>query len=544
MIETVDLCEQSILNTQKLFKERRYDELAICYEQIIYFKSQSSEEYAADIYKYHANISLIFYILRDFDKAIQAAENCIALYPQWYKGYYRAAKAAEGLLDRNRAQEYYNQMICYIDLNSSQYSIEKNDSFNMDINILKEWLISNGAAIDKTKIEYYDVDYRGMCIDKPVKKDENIMQIPFDCVISLEDSKTRSYNKKLLGLGAKYNSPHTFLALELLDIKYDPSSKFRYYLSCLPKYFGNVPINFNEEKLRCLEGSFALIKIAQKKQFLLEEYNHILSLLPEFPYSYEDFVWARTCVITRVYAVERDIDGIPVKDTLLVPFADMANHVIPANTHWFFDKPMNMFIVKAAKYLANGDNLFESYGQKCNYRYFVNYGFTVEKNPFEEVAIVMNPMLSTVISQKMYLGNQQIMNFINVSTEIFQIGYDMNSEQFQKLVKFAQDKCAELLKQSDRKPTQEAVFSLISGFMQRALEGFDTTLAEDLNILKTHDLGFDIKNCIVQRIGEKKLLHHYINYFADLLKLEDIKSPKEQKKFIKKMDKKYKSPIV
>lgn len=529
-------CDDMIKKSIDLFCGKKYADLVNTYQLIIEYKSKT--QYGNDEYKYHANISCVYHMLRDFPNALSSAEKCISSNPEWYKGYYRAAKACEGLLDAEKAREYYAYMNTKVQGDLPKK--ELNDSCNVDVNIMREWLLNNGASLGDTKIEYYDVDYRGMYVDKQVKVGSNIMSIPIKCIMSLEEGKTRGINQQLLKLGAKYNSPHTHMALNLLDAKYDPNSIYKYNIACLPKYFGNVPINFDKEKLQNLEGSFALVKIAQKIHFLKAEYQAIVLLMPDFKYTYEDFVWARTCIITRVYAVERIFNKALIKDTVLVPFADMANHEMVPNTHWFFDQSRDSFVINAAKHLSAGDNLFESYGKKCNYRYFVNYGFTMSNNMEDEVAIILNPIILSLISEKMYFENAAILNFINSSNEIFQIGYDKNSEQFKSMMACAEKKCIELLRLPvGQKPPSEQVYDFITGFMRRTLDGFDTSLEEDEQMLRSYDLGFDIRNCVIQRMGEKKLLHHYIKYFEDLISLEKISSAKDKKKFIKKMEKKY-----
>ncbi len=536
-------CDDLIKKSRNLFNNGKYIDFVDMCQLILEFKTQTKHNSNddSDEYKYYANISHAYYMLRDFSNALKSAKECIKAKPQWYKGHYRAAKACEGMLNAEEAREHYTNMIASAHPDKPK---EINDSYNVDVNIMREWLLNNGASLGNTKIEYYDVDYRGMCVDKHIKVGENIMKIPIKCIMSLEESKTRGINKQLLSMGATYNSPHTYLALDLLDAKYDPESTYKYCIACLPKYFNNVPINFNKKKLQNLEGSFALVKIAQKIQFLKAEYQAICALMSNFKYTYEDFVWARTCIITRVYAVDRIINKVPVKDTVLVPFADMANHVMVPNTHWFFDQSYDSFVVNAAKYLHAGDNLFESYGKKNNYRYFVNYGFTVENNTEEEVAIVLNPILQSIIAEKTYFDNPHILNFINSSHEIFQIGYNKNSDQFKLMMKCAERKCAELLSLSPgQKPAPEYIYDFVAGFMRRTLDRFDTSLEEDVQMLKSYDMGFDVRNCLIQRMGEKKLLQHYIGYFGDLALLEKISDQKDKKKFIKKMEKKYKQPL-
>jgi histone-lysine N-methyltransferase SETD3 len=532
-------CDALVGNARADFLLKNYTTSIGKYKDIISYKTSSIKngaDYGQDLYKDYANISCVYHHNRNFKEALEAGQKCAELKPEWYKAYYRCAKACEGLLDAENAKKYYDLM--YASAESSQIDEKAmNDYHNKDINILREWLLANGAEFGDIATEYYDVDYRGVTVVKPIKDNTVIIKVPSKCVISLEESKANPINKALVEHGMNYNSPHTYIAIELLLIKSDPTH-FKYpYIRCLPKFFSNVPINFKEDELKQLEGSFALIKIQQKLQYLKLEYDNIVAFMKkagsEFPFSYDDFVWARTAIITRVYAVERVINGESVKDTVLTPFADMANHVIPANTHWYFDKQTDCFTVKSTQYLQMGDKLYESYGQKCNYRYFVNYGFTVENNPFEEVCLVTNPILYAVISSKLYQTDEKYLNYINTSQDIFQVGYDITAEPFQTMIKTCRDKCQALMP-SDKKQAEINAFYMVIEFSKRTLNGFETTLEDDRKLLKIMDHGFNERNCIIQRIGEKTLLAFYVQYFGDLIKV--LSAAKDiRKKLLKKL---------
>lgn len=540
----VKSCDELINASKSLYENKKYDNLISNYKAIISYKKQSPPDFSKDIYKYYSNLSHINFLIRDFSAALISAEECIKLKPDWYKGYYRAAKACEGLNDYEKTHHYYEKMQDYLqNINIAEHKKIMNDYHNQNINILKEWLINNGAHMGDISIEYYDTDYRGVTVHKEIKKGSNIIQIPFNCCISLEESKTRGYNKKLKELGLKYTSPHTYIALELLDIKNNKDHKLTPYIKCLPQYFSNVPINFTENELEHLKGSFSLVKIAQKKQSLRNEYDNIVNALENhggFKYSFEEFVWARTVVITRIYAAERTINGENIRDSLLVPLADMANHKIPPNTHWFFNKDKNMFIVKATDYLNPGENLFESYGPKCNYRYFVNYGFTILDNHFEEVCLGLHPIIYGVLENKMYTKDETHLNFLNNTPDLFQIGYDMRAETFQEFLKKCRDKCYELNPNAENNYIE--AFSLIVGFSTRMLNMFNTTPEEDENLLLTEN-NFNIRNCIIQRRGEKQLLNFYIMYFSGLINIINAKK-EDKKKLSKSLKKKLNKPFI
>ena len=73
---------------------------------------------------------------------------------------------------------------------------------------------------------------------------------------------------------------------------------------------------------------------------------------------------------------------------VMVPFADMFNHAENFNSHWFFDEDKDGFSVIADDFIKENDELFDSYGEKPNYRFFLHYAFIFEnsegQNPHNE----------------------------------------------------------------------------------------------------------------------------------------------------------------
>lgn len=68
------------------------------------------------------------------------------------------------------------------------------------------------------------------------------------------------------------------------------------------------------------------------------------------------------------------------KTDALVPLADMLNHYRPRETRWTFREGDDAFVISSLRPLQMGNQVFDSYGKKCNSRFLLNYGFTVEDN--------------------------------------------------------------------------------------------------------------------------------------------------------------------
>lgn len=88
---------------------------------------------------------------------------------------------------------------------------------------------------------------------------------------------------------------------------------------------------------------------------------------------------------SRVFGIVVD----RVKTDALVPLADMLNHQIPKQTSWYYCDQQQGFVIQSIREIAAGTEVFDSYGQKCNSRYLLNYGFTLPANKLNEVVIIL-----------------------------------------------------------------------------------------------------------------------------------------------------------
>jgi Rubisco LSMT substrate-binding len=56
------------------------------------------------------------------------------------------------------------------------------------------------------------------------------------------------------------------------------------------------------------------------------------------------------------------------------------NHYRPRETKWTFDEDLQAFTITSLQHICPGSQVYDSYGQKCNHRFLLNYGFAVEDN--------------------------------------------------------------------------------------------------------------------------------------------------------------------
>ena len=55
---------------------------------------------------------------------------------------------------------------------------------------------------------------------------------------------------------------------------------------------------------------------------------------------------------------------------------------------WTFDDSLNGFTITTMRAIDRGEQVYDSYGRKCNSRFFVNYGFALEDNEEDNEALL------------------------------------------------------------------------------------------------------------------------------------------------------------
>jgi len=131
-------------------------------------------------------------------------------------------------------------------------------------------------------------------------------------------------------------------------------------------------------QLRYLKGSYFLQQVQDRKDHLAADYEAITAAVPEVAEiaTAAEFSWARMMVASRNFGIV--MHG--VRTDALVPYADMLNHLRPRQTRWAYDNAKQAFVIHSLVQLHAGQQVYDSYGKKCNSRFLLNYGFAVDHN--------------------------------------------------------------------------------------------------------------------------------------------------------------------
>jgi len=258
-------------------------------------------------------------------------------------------------------------------------SNNNNNDLSDNFREFDDWLRANGAKYPNVELRDYGQEVRGCHVTKDINEEEIIINIPLKCLITVEMGKETDIGRSILLSNIELDAPkHIFLMVFMLIDSKNPNSFFKPYYNILPKTLNNMPIFWSNEELDYLQGSYLLNQIDERITAIEADYSAICSIAPNFKrlVTLKEFKWARMCVCSRNFGLI--INGI--RTAALVPFADMLNHYRPRETKWQFDDTLQGFTVTSVQQIVNGAQVYDSYGQKCNHRFLLNYGFSVENN--------------------------------------------------------------------------------------------------------------------------------------------------------------------
>lgn len=225
-----------------------------------------------------------------------------------------------------------------------------------------------------------DSELRGIHAKHHIPPHTVCMSIPRRCLITVEMGQATPIGREILNADLDLDAPkHIFLMIYILwDRKVNGHKSFFHpYYEILPKTLRNMPIFWTTQELGYLEGSYLLHQIDDRNQAIADDYNAICQVAPLAELcTLDEFKWARMCVCSRNFGLQ--IDG--QRTSAMVPHADMLNHYRPRETKWTFDESTQSFTITSLQHIPAGAQVYDSYGQKCNHRFLLNYGFAVEDN--------------------------------------------------------------------------------------------------------------------------------------------------------------------
>jgi histone-lysine N-methyltransferase SETD3 len=479
--------------------------------------------------------------------ALKDALKTIEIDDTFSKGYYIASLCYLEMYDIEMAEKYSQnknkRLKALIDKNKKDLMIKtkKYKSYPLYVKFLRE-LYKYNAFFPKLEIHFYTDDYRGVLAKSNILKDEIIMTIPRDCLISLENALDTTYGKKIGEfMYNELNSPkHCLLSSFLLYEEKNP--KYKYYFDLLPKDYSNFPIFYTNKELEYLKGSPFLSQILEKKEDMKNDYNKLCEYLPDYKqFSYLKFIEARVLISSRIF-------GIAINDNktdVLAPFADLLNHKRPRQTQWYYDDNLQSFVIQATENIKEGSEIFDSYGKKTNARFLLNYGFCLDDNDTSEylLTVELNNNYPLFNLKKNFFQNEyELVRTFNLNNNFYEsqivellsflrfILFDGDINDLYNAINSSENIYSEDIPLTFyyippiNKELEIQVLKHLHLLCRKSLAKYPTTFEQDQNLYKSKkNMSFNLRNCLLLLMSEKTVLSYFIyfcEYCLELLKLK------------------------
>lgn len=382
---------------------------------------------------------------------------------------------------------------------------------------LMEFLRANGVTFPSLEIKIVN-GLRGLYATKKILNGEVVLHVPRRLMLTTEVAKDSQIGRKI-DETKRYVSPYGYMAAFLIDTKKN-GGFWKPYVDVVPSKFPGMPLFYDHRHLSYLKGTHIWPMISQQKRQVFEDYHVVRDLLPGTTLA--EFSLARMSVVTRVYKLQ--VDGY---ETLgMVPLADMLNHTAPSPTHWT-GRATNGFTIMAVSDLAAGGEILESYGSRSNGNWLMSHGLCMEVNPENLVEIALqqirpaHPFHYRTKGLGVVQGRQR---FFLVKQSY---GHDAVKEMFSylRLCCMADIPATRrmLAKHSERKDVNQkflppisrknelAALQALAAACLRGFERYETSLEEDIEVLKNPDLVWTMRFAIMAAVSEKRILKYYLD---------------------------------
>eukprot|EP01135_Chromosphaera_perkinsii_P007955 Nk52_evm27s1073 gene=Nk52_evmTU27s1073 len=274
-----------------------------------------------------------------------------------------------------------------------------------DTGVLKAWLKKGGCVLYEGIEFCSDEEKWGNYViaSKDIEEGECLFTVPREIILSVGNTRIGEFVSTL-----SLENWDPLILCMLYEYAHE-GSKFEAYFSVLPSKL-NTPLFWNEEDLKLLRNT-SLEDDSARESIVANYHKKIVPLLVEHEkvfgnlefYSLEMYTLFGS--IVRAYSFtdlsnvneeeEEEEEELTGGETMMVPMADMLNHVTGQNNaRLFFEEDcLQMFSICPIK---KGEQIFNTYGDLGNASLLENFGFVDEENEFNYVTVtdveVMNSL--------------------------------------------------------------------------------------------------------------------------------------------------------
>lgn len=306
---------------------------------------------------------------------------------------------------------------------------------------LIDWGQCHGVELPGGLEFVYD-ELKGICCLCTKNSQSPILKIPHDVIICGDLIPT------VFPCVNNEDSSNTWLKFLLAKLMFDKESattdlskKFQPYLDCLPEVVDS-PLIWNCAELAILKGTNLGNSITDKLRSIFKEWYEMVTKseifdndriradcaiyenfddtsheklfseilqrtankTPTIWYSFSAFLWSHLIFLSRAfpeYIINKDCEQTSV---MLLPVIDLLNHDYHSKVEWY---PENYsFCYRQLDDIAEGQELYNNYGGKGNEELLAGYGFVLQENMFDSVALKIKiplDVISKIIQEEPFL---------------------------------------------------------------------------------------------------------------------------------------------
>ncbi|MET0401122.1 MAG: SET domain-containing histone-lysine N-methyltransferase [Cystobacter sp.] len=381
------------------------------------------------------------------------------------------------------------------------------------------WMEQGGARFARVNIVRQEDGERSVLARSDIEKGEVVLSIPRTHLFSLERAKASDIGRRIQS-ELQTDNDFLYLASWLLEEKHRGGDSFwKPFVDSLPEAYPHVPMFFSEGERAFLQGSQLPRLVEVQTQAFQQEYAQLREKLPEYArFTFEEFVWARISLYSRLFALKGALQG-----PSLVPLSDMFNHRQPPDVLWATSEDGQSFQMIAQRAVAAGEELHTHYGHKSSDVFLLHSGFVPDGNEendevYLSVGLPPGDPLASVKQQMFGLASPTAKNPFKVSRQAKYLA-SWSVFSFLRMANASPD---EFIALSGRLNSgaltvaplsvacEQRVLEALARACEERLKAFPTPLDEDERLLREGPLSPNERSGVLLRRQEKRLLRDYL----------------------------------
>ncbi|KAJ2444997.1 hypothetical protein GGF42_006136 [Coemansia sp. RSA 2424] len=296
---------------------------------------------------------------------------------------------------------------------------------------LRGWCKEQGMPKTKATLAYFADTFRGMMATRDIGVGEDVVRIPERLLITASKVK-RTTLARATSIDSSVHtdrwdlSEHQSLAYWVyVEAELQEQSEWHSYIRSLPRDFASIPLyvlsgsspsaTVDKTSSGCVQWVAAHLpqslqqRVSEQQAKLFSDWSRTLASSAASrsrPLSdWRLYVWSWLVANTRCIHLGRGpgfarcahtpkADGakgthsIGSQDSIaLAPILDLLNHSGQASISTLFDVERGEFVIKTNQPFKAGQEVFISYGPHDNLFLLAEYGFTLEKNPYQHLEL-------------------------------------------------------------------------------------------------------------------------------------------------------------